>query len=201
MRITGGRSIINAVYKSWKNDEKFGIVGRFDEARSKAPVLLAGACHQCLSLFPNVNIRSEMRQDAVRQILRKGDECAVSGSINMLSMDAGTKAIDALWQRSNVISDNVANADTPGYQQKSVSFEDQLSQAISDGSLSAGELDSVSPQVQVESGTISSSDSNGVDMETQMVELMRNQLQYSYLTRGVSDQLSMLKTAASGGEG
>ncbi|AYF42583.1 flagellar basal body rod protein FlgB [Ethanoligenens harbinense] len=142
-----------------------------------------------------------MRQDAVRQILRKGDECAVSGSINMLSMDAGTKAIDALWQRSNVISDNVANADTPGYQQKSVSFEDQLSQAISDGSLSAGELDSVSPQVQVESGTISSSDSNGVDMETQMVELMRNQLQYSYLTRGVSDQLSMLKTAASGGEG
>ncbi|AYF39750.1 flagellar basal body rod protein FlgB [Ethanoligenens harbinense] len=201
MRITGGRSIINAVYKSWKNDEKFGIVGRFDEARSKAPVLLRGACHQCLSLFPNVNIRSEMRQDAVRQILRKGDECAVSGSINMLSMDAGTKAIDALWQRSNVISDNVANADTPGYQQKSVSFEDQLSQAISDGSLSAGELDSVSPQVQVESGTISSSDSNGVDMETQMVELMRNQLQYSYLTRGVSDQLSMLKTAASGGEG
>ncbi|AVQ97088.1 flagellar basal body rod protein FlgB [Ethanoligenens harbinense YUAN-3] len=154
-----------------------------------------------MSLFPNVNIRSEMRQDAVRQILRKGDECAVSGSINMLSMDAGTKAIDALWQRSNVISDNVANADTPGYQQKSVSFEDQLSQAISDGSLSAGELDSVSPQVQVESGTISSSDSNGVDMETQMVELMRNQLQYSYLTRGVSDQLSMLKTAASGGEG
>ncbi|ADU28075.1 flagellar basal body rod protein FlgB [Ethanoligenens harbinense] len=125
----------------------------------------------------------------------------MSGSINMLSMDAGTKAIDALWQRSNVISDNVANADTPGYQQKSVSFEDQLSQAISDGSLSAGELDSVSPQVQVESGTISSSDSNGVDMETQMVELMRNQLQYSYLTRGVSDQLSMLKTAASGGEG
>lgn len=119
----------------------------------------------------------------------------------MLSMDVGAKAIDALWQRSNVISDNIANADTPGYQQKSVSFEDQLSQAISDGSLDAGELSGISPQIQVESGNISSSDSNGVDMETQMVELMRNQLQYSYLTRGVSDQLSMLKTAASGGGG
>ncbi len=125
----------------------------------------------------------------------------MSGSVNMLSMDVGAKAIDALWQRSNVISDNIANADTPGYQQKSVSFEDQLSQAISDGSLDAGELSGISPQIQVESGDISSSDSNGVDMETQMVELMRNQLQYSYLTRGVSDQLSMLKTAASGGGG
>lgn len=123
----------------------------------------------------------------------------MAGSIGMLSMDVGTKAIDALWQRSNAISDNIANADTPGYQQKSVSFENQLSQALSDDHLDTNELSSVSPQLQVEPGTNSSADSNGVDMETQMVELMRNQLQYSYLTRGVSNQLSLLKTAASNG--
>lgn len=123
----------------------------------------------------------------------------MAGSIGMLSMDVGTKAISALWQRSNAISDNIANADTPGYQQKSVSFENQLSQALSDDHLDTNELSSVSPQLQVESGTNSSADSNGVDMETQMVELMRNQLQYSYLTRGVSNQLSLLKTAASNG--
>lgn len=123
----------------------------------------------------------------------------MSDVINMLSMDVGSKAIDALWQRSNVISDNIANVDTPGYQQKSVSFEDQLSQALTDNQLNANELSGISPQVQVDSGIVSGSDSNGVDMETQMVELMRNQLQYSYLTRGISDQLSMLKTAASNG--
>lgn len=123
----------------------------------------------------------------------------MGGVINMLSMDVGSKAIDALWQRSNVISDNVANADTPGYQQKSVSFEDQLSQALAGNHLDANELSGISPQVQVDPGVVSSADSNGVDMENQMVELMRNQLQYSYLTRGVSDQLSMLKTAASNG--
>lgn len=122
----------------------------------------------------------------------------MSGSVNMLSMDVGTKAIDALWQRGSIISDNIANADTPGYRQKSVSFEDQLSQAIADGHLDTSELSNVSPKVQVDSGVISSSDANGVDMENQMVEMMRNQLQYNYLTRGISDQLSMLKTAAGG---
>lgn len=125
----------------------------------------------------------------------------MAGSLNILSMDVGTKAIDALWQRSNVISDNISNADTPGYQQKTVSFEDQLDQALADNHLDANEVSSVSPQIQVQSGNISNADSNGVDMETQMVELMRNQLQYSYLTRGVSDQLTMLKTAASNGGG
>lgn len=122
----------------------------------------------------------------------------MSGSINMLSMDVGTKAIDALWKRGNAISDNVANADTPGYHEKSVSFENQLDQALSDNHLDESELSGVSPQLQVDTGTVSTADQNGVDMESQMVELMRNQLQYNYLTRGVSDQLSMLKTAAGG---
>lgn len=121
------------------------------------------------------------------------------GAINLLSLDVGTKAVGALWERSNAISDNIANADTPGYRTKSVSFETQLSQALADNHLDSGELSGISPQLQTDEGDISLSDGNGVDMETQMVELMRNQLQYNYLTRGVSDQLSMLKTAAGGG--
>lgn len=121
------------------------------------------------------------------------------GAINLLSLDVGTKAVGALWERSNAISDNIANADTPGYRAKSVSFETQLSQALADNQLDSNELSGISPQIQTDEGDISLSDGNGVDMETQMVELMRNQLQYNYLTRGVSDQLSMLKTAAGGG--
>lgn len=123
----------------------------------------------------------------------------MSGAINLLSLDVGTKAIGALWERSNAISDNIANADTPNYKAKSVSFETQLTQALSDNRLSEEEADNISPTVEVSQGDVSLSDDNGVDMETQMVELMRNQLQYNYLTRGISDQLSMLKTAASGG--
>lgn len=122
----------------------------------------------------------------------------MAGSIDTLSIDLGTKSLDALWKRSNVITNNIANNDTPGYQEKTVSFEDQLVGALSDNSLSGSELSNINAQVVTQSGS-SSSDGAGVDMEQQMVELMRNQLNYNYMVRGVNDSLDNLKTAASEG--
>ncbi len=121
------------------------------------------------------------------------------GAIDTIATDAGTKALQAMWERANVISNNIANSDTPGYTQETVDFESQLQSALSDNTLTATELSSVNPVVQQVSG-IYGADSNGVDMEQQMVELARNQLQYSYLERGVSDNLGLLMTAAKGGK-
>lgn len=123
----------------------------------------------------------------------------MSGSIDQLSIDIGTKSLNALWERTNVISNNIANSDTPGYQEQTVSFEDQLAGALADNTLTESELDGISPQIVTQEGS-SSPDGSGVDMEQQMVELMRNQLQYNYLERGVSDSLDMLRTAASEGK-
>jgi flagellar basal-body rod protein FlgB len=123
----------------------------------------------------------------------------MSGSIDQLSTDIGVKSLDAMWKRSNVIANNIANSDTPGYKEQTVSFEDQLSGALADNNISESELANINPRVVTQSGS-SSSDGSGVDMEQQMVELMRNQLQYSYLERGVSDSLSLLQTAASDGK-
>src|SRR5659263_479665 len=116
----------------------------------------------------------------------------MSGSINMLTVDIGNKSLDALWKRANVISDNISNSDTPGYQVKTVSFENQLKSALADNSISANELSSINPTVNV-SDAVLSSDGNGVDIEQQMVELTRNQLQYSYLERALTDNLALLK--------
>ena len=122
----------------------------------------------------------------------------MSGSINMLTVDIGNKSLDALWKRANAISDNISNSDTPGYQVKTVSFENQLKSALADNSISANELSSINPTVNV-SDAVLSSDGNGVDIEQQMVELTRNQLQYSYLERALTDNLALLKSAASEG--
>ena len=122
----------------------------------------------------------------------------MSGSINSLSIDIGSKSLDALWERSNAISNNIANYDTPGYQQQSVSFEDQLSSALQDNNITSSELSQINPTVVTQPGS-SSPDGAGVDMEEQMVELMRNQLQYNYVERGVSDSLDLLRSAASEG--
>lgn len=120
------------------------------------------------------------------------------GSIDTITLEIGRKSLDALWQRSNVISDNIANADTPGYAQKNVSFEDQLAGALSDNRLTGSELSGLQPARTVTPGG-GTPDGSAVDMEQQITELMRNQLQYNYMERAVSDNLGLLKTAASEG--
>lgn len=122
----------------------------------------------------------------------------MSGSIDTITLEIGRKSLDALWQRSNAISDNIANADTPGYEQKNVSFEDQLAGALSDNRLTGSELSGLQPAQTVTPGG-GTPDGSAVDMEQQITELMRNQLQYNYMERAVSDNLGLLKTAASEG--
>jgi flagellar basal-body rod protein FlgB len=121
------------------------------------------------------------------------------GAIGNIVTDIGTKALDAMWMRSNALSDNIANNDTVGYKAKSVEFEDQLSNALSGGSISEDQLSGINPTEVEEPGTYGAN-GNGVDLEDQMVNLTRNQYQYSYLERGVSDQLTMLLSAARGGK-
>jgi flagellar basal-body rod protein FlgB len=131
--------------------------------------------------------------------LLKGVRAAMSGSIGSIVTDIGTKSLDALWMRANAISDNIANNDTVGYKAKTVEFEDQLANALSGDTITESQLAGINPVQTEVDGTYGTS-GNGVDLESQFVELTRNQLQYSYLERGVSDSLGLLLTAASEGK-
>jgi flagellar basal-body rod protein FlgB len=123
----------------------------------------------------------------------------MAGSIGTIVTDIGTKSLDALWMRANAISNNISNSDTPGYKAKSVEFEQQLSEALGNNSITDSQLADINP-VEVEDQGTYGANQNGVDMEQQLVELTRNQLQYSYLERGVSDNLNLILTAAKGGK-
>lgn len=118
--------------------------------------------------------------------------------VSLLTTDVANKSLDALWERANVISNNIANADTPGFKEQAVTFEDTLAQALGGGTLTQSVVNAVSPQVTTVLGTEDST-GNSVDMDSQMVELARNQLQYSYMEKGLSAQLTMLQSAASDG--
>ena len=50
--------------------------------------------------------------------------------IETRAMKLSEMALNALNERHNLISVNIANADTPGYQRSDLTFEDQLSQII-----------------------------------------------------------------------
>lgn len=122
----------------------------------------------------------------------------MNGVINSLTLDIANKSMDALWQRANVISNNISNADTPGYKEKNVTFEDALASAVNSGGISANTLNSIEPQVFEVQGSEDTT-GNSVDMENQMVQLAQNQLQYSYMEKSENDSLNMLKSAASEG--
>ncbi|HEX2939311.1 MAG TPA: flagellar basal body rod protein FlgB [Ruminiclostridium sp.] len=123
----------------------------------------------------------------------------MSSIIGSMASDIANKSLNALWTRANVISNNIANNDTPGYKEKYVDFESQLSEALSGNTINEEQLSGVNPVVKENEGTYGAN-GNGVDMENELVELTRNQMQYSYMERSVADSYSMLLAAARGGK-
>ena len=95
-------------------------------------------------------------------------------------------ALDGLALRQRVIADNIANIQTPGYQAKRVSFEDELATAVSDGS--GAVTAKVSPSLEPTRG-----DGNNVNLDTETLLNVDTNLRYQLATQAVSGQLSSLR--------
>ena len=114
-------------------------------------------------------------------------------SIEALTTASLSLALDAATMRQQVIAANIANADTPGYTARTVSFDAVMANAF--GARGAVSLDAhVMPRL----------DANGspqpVQVDTEMAELSLNQLQYQTLIAGLNKHLSVLSTAISDGK-
>lgn len=113
------------------------------------------------------------------------------------------KAADASWIRNEVISNNIANVDTPNYKRQDVEFESYLlAQLEGANSLSlkktvAGmDLDSLTSTIYTDSNSLSYRlDGNNVDIDTENVELASNQLKYQALVSSINNEFSMIKSA------
>ncbi|MBK5244790.1 MAG: flagellar basal body rod protein FlgB [Eubacteriaceae bacterium] len=115
------------------------------------------------------------------------------------------KALDGTWQRQKAISNNIANAETPGYKTLKVSFEDALKSEVSkiqkNSTAANGALQnykSISDSdisVDTVDTTTSRADGNNVDLDAENVEMSKTVLEYNYLVRGLSDTYSRLKYA------
>ena len=114
-----------------------------------------------------------------------------------------TKAADASWTRNEIITNNLANVDTPGYKRKDVSFQNYLLQE-----LTSGDSTSLRTRVNdVEVGNLNATvytdfselsyrlDGNNVDIATENVEFASNQLYYQTVFDTINHQFSMLIAA------
>jgi flagellar basal-body rod protein FlgB len=105
------------------------------------------------------------------------------------------KAMQGSLLQQQVLANNVANANTPGFTPSTVDFQSTLAQAFAQGSPSTGQIQSISFQPQTNATGTEQVDGNGVDINQQMASLSENTLDYQALESVMGTRMSILKTA------
>lgn len=113
------------------------------------------------------------------------------------------KAADASWKRESAISNNIANADTPGYKRQDVDFESALKRELGSSKYISldkkirgmnGDLTGLDVSTYTDSSNYSYRlDRNNVDVDTEQVELASEQLRYEMLTTSINEEFNRMK--------
>lgn len=127
-----------------------------------------------------------------------------SGTISTLD-----KALNYSTTKQKVISQNIANVDTPNYKAKDVSFKAVFNEALSE-SLIANRTNArhfVFNKTNQSSSTIITKNQvsynesgNSVDIDQEMADLATNQIYYNALTERISGKFSSLQNVIRGGK-
>lgn len=96
-------------------------------------------------------------------------------------------ALDGLTEQQQVIANNIANQDTPGFTASQVDFQSSLQSALSDGT-SATITTTASP-------TPAGPNGNNVVIADQMSAAQQNSLQYQAVVEALTNAFSLQKTA------
>ena len=126
----------------------------------------------------------------------------------MLSTDAFNyvnvldKAADASWSRENILTNNIANVNTPGYKRKDLNFENTLKTELGrckheslDSKMKDVDLSRLNPSVYVDSSNYSYRlDGSNVDIDTEEVELASEQIRYHGITAGINGQFDRMRS-------
>jgi flagellar basal-body rod protein FlgB len=124
----------------------------------------------------------------------------VSFAVSDAVTNALHSALNGLSQRQNVIADNIANVDTPGFRATSVEFESSLQEAIKNGSLDPdSNRASNVVATEVPTDTPVGANDNNVDLRKETVAALQTQYSYQTLGRAMTDHFALLKTAAGSG--
>lgn len=112
------------------------------------------------------------------------------------------KAADASWKRESLISNNIANVDTPGYKRQDLDFQSALKLELArsnhdslDSRIGQMDLTKLNPMTFTDmSGYSYRLDGNNVDIDTENVELASEQIRYQAVTTSISQEFSRMKT-------
>lgn len=133
----------------------------------------------------------------------------MAGWLDGPMLTALEKGLDASSLRQKVLSDNVANVDTPNFKRSDVDFGKILSSVVGE---EGGDLPlkvtmpqhiSVTPNaaqkaVVTDQSSIFRNDGNNVDIDREMANVAENGLYYNSVTQAITSQLGLLRMAIQG---
>ena len=116
-------------------------------------------------------------------------------------------ALDGLSQKQTVISNDIANVDTPGYRAQEIDFDSVMRRALQNSR--STQLVTTHPahlgisngkaifRTQEKPGGTARADENNVDIDQELLDMSETGIQYQAISQELSKKLSLLKTIAS----
>lgn len=127
-----------------------------------------------------------------------------TGSEQMLE-----KSLQASSLRHKVISNNIANANTPGFKRSDVPFDEILQRNMKQEKLPIARTHEqhfavtgnkqFEPSILTDGNTSLRSDGNNVDIDVEMANLAKNNIYYDAIAQQISRYFSNLKSAINEG--
>ncbi len=114
--------------------------------------------------------------------------------LNVSSINVLGRALDLLSVRQRLVSENLANIDTPGYHTKDIDFRRELQKAVAnEGTALSG------VRVQSVPTMTSRPDGNSVSIDRESLLMAQNQLQFQAAVTLLRAEFTRLQLAINGG--
>ncbi len=118
------------------------------------------------------------------------------------------QGLEAASLRNNVIANNMANVDTPGFKKSQVVFEEELRKAVGQEGrikgivtnekhipISGSSGAEIKPKVVLSNDNSMRNDGNNVDIDREMAALAKNTMMYTALVQALNGELQKIRTA------
>lgn len=128
--------------------------------------------------------------------------------VNDKTLKALTTALNFRDMKQNLISSNIANANTPGFKAKKLDFEEALARALDvDGNMhmnvnderhhnvGGGGFNNLEPEIYDDPNGVVSENGNTVDVEAEMAKMAENKLMYDALVQLINKKMGIMKYA------
>jgi flagellar basal-body rod protein FlgB len=111
-------------------------------------------------------------------------------------MELMSRLMDVSNMRQDVIAQNIANVNTPGYRTLGVNFEDALKSALTGESGTSPRQ--IVPEIVVGAGGLDRPDGNNVDIDLEIARMQKNAVFFKLYSQLVAHELAQHRSAISG---